>query len=163
MANLGVGRTFQVPRVFNELSVRENMLVPTIPRPMTSKEAEGRSNELLELVGLLPLLDRPAVELSGGQKKLLEFARVLMTDPGLILLDEPFAGVAPSLAERLVEVALRLNQQDGRSFFLISHDIPCITRLCHTVFALAAGKLIARGSPDKVRCQPEVIEAYLGH
>jgi branched-chain amino acid transport system ATP-binding protein len=163
IAKLGLGRTFQVPRVFNEMSLIDNLLVPTIPRRLPRRAAAARALELLELAGLAELRHQVAVEISGGQKKLLEFMRTLMADPDLILLDEPFGGINPALADRLTEIVLQLNREQDKTFLLISHEMPSVMRLCEVVTVLAAGASIARGKPSEVRADPAVIEAYLGH
>jgi ABC-type branched-subunit amino acid transport system ATPase component len=163
IAKLGLGRTFQVPRVFNEMSLLDNMLVPTIPQRLPRRTAEQRALELLELAGLAELRGQVAIEISGGQKKLLEFMRTMMFDPDMILLDEPFGGINPALVDRLTGIVLRLNREQGKTFLLISHEMPSVMRLCEVVTVLAAGATIARGRPAEVRADPAVIEAYLGH
>jgi branched-chain amino acid transport system ATP-binding protein len=149
--------------VFNEISLLDNLLVPTIPRRLGRRAAEARALELLELAGLAELRHQVAIEISGGQKKLLEFMRTMMAEPELVLLDEPFGGINPALADRLTEIVLELNREQGKTFLLISHEMPSVMRLCSSVTVLAAGATIARGRPAEVRHDPAVMEAYLGH
>ena len=163
IASMGIGRTFQVARVFNELTLMENMMVPLVPKRVSKAEGEKRASALLEMAGLIPMRDQLAVEISGGQKKLLEFMRTMMADPEVILLDEPFAGVNPGLIERLIEITFELNRTREKTFLLISHDIPSVMKLCKNLTVLSAGTTIAEGESEKVRHDPAVIDAYLGH
>ena len=163
IAAMGIGRTFQVARVFNEMTLLENMMVPLIPKRILKKKGEKKALELLEMAGLSHLKDQLGVEISGGQKKLLEFMRTMMADPEVILLDEPFAGVNPGLIERLIDVTFELNRIREKTFLLISHDIPSVMKLCKNLTVLSAGATIAAGEADQVRHDPAVIDAYLGH
>jgi branched-chain amino acid transport system ATP-binding protein len=162
IAAAGIGRTFQVARVFNEMTLLENMLVPSIRTSWTRAAAREKAHELLAMARLEHLANQPAIEISGGQKKLLEFVRTMMNDPELILLDEPFNGISPALIEVLIDLVKSLNEQ-GKSFLLISHEMPHVGELCETVWVLSAGSNIAHGTPEEVRAHPAVIEAYLGH
>ena len=161
VARAGIGRTFQVARVFNEMTVLNNMLVPSVIMTMSRSDAVRRAEALLELATLERVKNNPAIEISGGQKKLLEFVRTMMTDPDLILLDEPFNGINPALIDVLIGMVGQLNDR-GKTFLLISHEMPHVSELCNTVSVLAAGTNIARGTPEEVRANPDVIAAYLG-
>ena len=161
VARAGIGRTFQVARAFNEMSVLNNMLVPSVIMTMSRSDAVRRAEALLELATLERVKNNPAIEISGGQKKLLEFVRTMMTDPDLILLDEPFNGINPALIDVLIGMVGQLNDR-GKTFLLISHEMPHVSELCNTVSVLAAGTNIARGTPEEVRANPDVIAAYLG-
>jgi branched-chain amino acid transport system ATP-binding protein len=163
IAHMGIGRTFQVPRVFNEMTLMDNMMVPIIPRRISKREGEKKALGLLEMADLTHLRDQLGVEISGGQKKLLEFMRTMMADPEVVLMDEPFAGVNPALIERLIEITFELNKTRSKTFLLISHDIPSVMKLCKNLTVLSAGKTIAEGESEKVRHDPSVIDAYLGH
>ena len=176
IARLGVARTFQIPRPLARLTVLENLLLygkdqrgeqlrGLVARRAAIAAQEGalrsRALEILALTDLVALRDAPAGTLSGGQKKLLELARVLMADPALILLDEPGAGVNPTLMRSLVS-AIRGLHARGMTFLLIEHDMDLITELCDPVIVLAQGRRLAEGPFAEVRRDPRVLEAYLG-
>jgi len=172
----GLGRTFQIPRPLRSLTVLENlMLVPAaqsgerfwntwIRRGRIRHEEaihREKARELADFVGLSRLVGEPAGVLSGGQQKLLELARVLMVDPSIILLDEPAAGVNPVLLETLVERIVALHRR-GVTFLLIEHNMDLVMQLCDPVVVMAQGRLVMEGSPQAVRADPRVIDAYLG-
>jgi branched-chain amino acid transport system ATP-binding protein len=161
IAHRGIGRTFQVPRVFRKMSLVDNLLVPVLDRDQPDRELVGRAEAMLEQMRLIELRHNYAEELSGGQQKLLEMARMLMPEPGVVMLDEPFAGVHPSLCRFMIE---RIEQMaaSGKTVLLISHDLTSIYRLSHRVVALNQGKVIAEGGVADIRGNPAVIEAYLG-
>jgi branched-chain amino acid transport system ATP-binding protein len=173
----GVMRTFQIPRELKSMTVVENlMLVPAgqagerIWNPWFLPLRVGRQEEanfakaqvVLEFMELAHLRDEYAASLSGGQKKLLELARTLMGDPRLILLDEPGAGVNRVLMKKLVADIERLRREMGITFFVIEHDMDLITQLCDTVIVMSEGKTLAEGTPEQVKRDEHVLEAYLG-
>jgi len=160
IARKGVGRMFQVTKVFSKLSVLENMLVAVVDRKTVNPVK--RAHELLEYVGLINLKDEKAENLSGGQQRLLEFARILMPDPELFLLDEPFAGVHPLMKEKIMNSVTEIHDRDRKTFIVISHDTVSMMSLCTEIAVLNYGELIARGTPEEIRCNEEVIESYLG-
>lgn len=172
----GLGRTFQIPRPFPAMTVLENVLTAArlqsgerlfanfLPgRQIANEERQNaeKAMALLEFVTLAKLANAPARELSGGQRKLLELARVLMADPEIILLDEPAAGVNPALIEVIIERITEINRR-GVTFLIIEHNIGLVARLCGEVFVMAQGRLIAQGPPADVVRDGGVIEAYLG-
>jgi ABC-type branched-subunit amino acid transport system ATPase component len=154
----GIGRTFQVIRVFPELTALENLLVVTRGR---LDEAQARARDLLRFVRLEPLQDEYAGNLSYGQQKLVEFARMLMRDPALVLLDEPAAGVNRTLLNDLLD-AVRLLRDRGKTVLLVEHDMKVVMGLCETVFVLDHGEKIAEGPPGAIQADERVIEAYFG-
>jgi neutral amino acid transport system ATP-binding protein len=172
----GCVRTFQVARVLSRLSVLENMLLATpqqtgenliqlwLQRQKVREEeraSKERAMEILESVGLAAKAYDYAGALSGGQRKLLEIARALMTDPKLILLDEPAAGVNPTLIGQICEHILNWNRQ-GITFLIIEHNMDLVMSLCHHVWVLAEGTNLADGTPEEIQKNSEVLEAYLG-
>jgi ABC-type branched-subunit amino acid transport system ATPase component len=158
VARRGIGRTFQVIRVFPELTALENLLVVTRG---DRREAERRALELLGFVNLQRLKDEYAGNLSYGQQKLVEFTRMLIQDPSLILLDEPAAGVNRTLLNDLLEAVRRL-RDEGRTVLLVEHDMKVVMGLCETVFVLDHGEKIAEGPPGVIQGDEKVIEAYFG-
>jgi ABC-type branched-subunit amino acid transport system ATPase component len=176
VASIGLVRTFQIVREVGGLTVFENMLL-SAPRQSgervagalfahrTVKEQEReiaiKARSILERLGLWPLADQSAAALSGGQKKLLELARVLLLDPKLILLDEPAAGVAPPLLKTIIAIIRELNDE-GISFGIVEHDMHLISEVCHDVHVLAEGRALVSGSFTEVTSDKRVIDAYLG-
>lgn len=161
LAKLGISRTFQVPRVFRRMSVWDNMLAPTVAVKEDYSVQKKRIDELLHFVGLAGKREQYAHELSGGQQKLLEFARALVTDPALILMDEPFAGVNPGIKAQLIDLIKEMNGR-GKTFILVSHDMRSVSDLCPQVTVLNFGLKLTEGPTDKVFSDERVIEAYLG-
>ena len=156
--HLGLGRTFQVIRVFPELTALENLLVVTMGE---YRRARARAEELLRFVQLESLAGEYAGNLSYGQQRLVEFVRVLMTDPNLILLDEPAAGVNRTLLNELLD-AVRALRDRGKTIFLVEHDMKVVMDLCETVFVLDHGGKLAEGPPAAIQTDERVIEAYFG-
>lgn len=176
VAHRGLARTFQITRVFSRMSVLDNLRFAAprqagesllrglfAPRAVARREAEitERAHELIKYFKLERLTNEYAGALSGGQRKLLEMARALMTDPDMILLDEPMAGVNPALKEQLLDYILDLRNK-GLTFLVVEHDIDMIMRISDRIFVMANGELIASGTPDVVRNNQRVIDAYLG-
>jgi branched-chain amino acid transport system ATP-binding protein len=161
IAHAGVGRTFQIPRVFRKMSLIDNLLVPVLDRVETDRSLIERAEAMLEQMRLIELRHNFAEELSGGQQKLLEMARMLMPEPKVVMLDEPFAGVHPTLCRFMIE-QIEAIAAGGKTVLLISHDLTSIYRLSHRVAALNQGRVIAEGSVDEIRGNPAVVEAYLG-
>jgi len=159
ICQLGIGRTFQITRVFPQLTALENLLV--VARKGKDGDDHGRALGLLDFVGLRGLKDEYAGNLSFGQQRLVEFVRVLMLDPELILLDEPAAGVNRTLLNQLLDRIMEL-QGMGKTFLIVEHDMNVIMGLCQKVFVLDHGEKIAEGEPREIQANEQVIEAYFG-
>jgi branched-chain amino acid transport system ATP-binding protein len=158
----GLGRTFQVTRVFRRMKVLQNLVVPALALSRGHHgEVEKRAHEVMDFLTIRHLAEENAQNLSGGQQKLLELGRVLMLDPDVIFLDEPFAGVHPELSRQIHDHIKEIHQS-GKAFVIVSHDMDTIFGLSHRVIVMNEGRKIADGDPDAVRTNDAVIDAYLG-
>ena len=163
LAALGLSRTFQSARVFSTLSVLQNLFIPLLHQSaLDRRSASPRANELLVLVGLEKQATATASELSGGQQRLLEFARALVTRPRLILMDEPFAGVHPEIKGLLIRCIRETVQREGASFLIVSHEVPDLVAMSDVMVCLVEGKVAAMGQPGEVIRDERVVEGYLG-
>jgi len=168
LTRLGIGRTFQVTRALDDMTVIENMVVGstaenlrgTFGSRMLDSETE-RALDLLEFVGIEKYAYSKAELLSYGQRKLLEFSAVLMSNPRLVMLDEPAGGVNPALLERMVDRIRRLNA-DGLTFFIVEHNMDLVMDLSDSVIVMAHGEVLTHGTPAEVQSDGRVLDAYLG-
>jgi ABC-type branched-subunit amino acid transport system ATPase component len=175
IARAGLVRTFQTPRALARMTVLENVALAA-PRNdgerlgrgyapharRRERSARTRAIELLALVRLDGHADALAGTLSGGQRKLLDLVRALMVEPRMLLLDEPMAGVSPSLRVELLEHILALRERDGVTLLIVEHDLDFVMRASDHVIVMNNGRVIAQGSPDEVRVDERVVDAYLG-
>ena len=164
----GVARTFQISKVFGHMTVLENVLLPALAaldrgsrRPMS--EIRDRGRQLLDFVTLDRMRHDQARELSGGQSMLVQIARAFMVQPlHLVLMDEPFAGVHPTIRDIIMEAIIRMNRDASVTFLIVSHEMAELRRLCQQVTVMDDGRRIAEGTLDEVANDPVVLEAYLG-
>lgn len=177
IASMRIVRTFQLTRTLEAMTVLDNMMLAgpgqrgesLLGVVLTPLRVRGRERELrlraletLETFDLAKLANAYAGTLSGGQRKLLELGRALMTDPRLVLLDEPMAGINPTLGARLMEHIQRLRREQGMTFLYVEHDMEVVMNHSDRVVVMAEGRVIAAGEPHAVRSDPTVIDAYLG-
>ena len=161
LARRGLLRMFQMTRVFARASAFDNLVTAGLARGLAEGEAEARARSLLEELTLAPVQYLDAGQLSGGQRKLLEFGMCFIAPPRLALLDEPFAAVHPVMRETMARF-IRARNAQGHTFVLVSHDMPIVVELCHRAACMNAGRLIAAGPTREVLRDTAVIEAYLG-
>ncbi len=177
MFHRGIVRTFQIPHEFSKMTVLENLMVVPPgqpgehifnnwikPKAVKAREEEVRekAENALEFLSISHLRDERAGNLSGGQKKLLELGRTMMTDAKLVLLDEPGAGVNPTLVLKIIDMISQLKAERGYTFCIIEHDMDLIASLCDPVIVLAEGTVLTEGTMSEVRSNAEVLDAYLG-
>ena len=170
IARLGLLRTFQQTRIYGAMNGVENMLISLPHRKMSlmdalktnTREDYEKADRLLEFVGLYEKRFLKSGDLSFGQQKLLEFAMALMNEPTCLLLDEPTAGINPTLINGLIDRLKRANEEFGITLFVIEHNMRVIMNLAESIYCLAHGQLLARGTPDEIQSDQRVIDAYLG-
>lgn len=156
IARKGIGRTFQITRIFPKMTLLENLILPA-----RSPDPVPRALELLDLVGLASYKEEYASDLSFGQQRLLSLAQVLMLDPVLILLDEPAAGINPTMQNKMIDLIHRLNAA-GKTFVIVEHDMDLVMNHCQRIIVLSVGRKIAEGTPQEIRRNEAVLAAYFG-
>ena len=170
IARLGLLRTFQQTRIYGAMNCVENMLISMPHRKMSlwdalktnTAEDYERADQLLEFVGLYEKRKLMSGDLSFGQQKLLEFAMALMNEPTCLLLDEPTAGINPTLINGLIDRLKRANEEFGITLFVIEHNMRVIMNLAESIYCLAHGQMLAQGTPEEIQNNQDVIDAYLG-
>jgi branched-chain amino acid transport system ATP-binding protein len=165
IARCGLVRSFQVARLFGNMSVRENLLLPYLVQPDANggNAARERALRLLAMIRLAPLADAPAKTLSGGQRALLQIAAGFMT-PGLkcYVLDEPFAGINTTIKDSIIELIEQENSAERTTFIIVSHEMAIVRRLCRRVSVMVEGRIAAEGTLAEVAARGDVLAAYLG-
>ena len=161
LARQGLLRMFQATRVFPRITALDNLITAGLARGISERESVARADALIEELTLTPVKYLDAGQLSGGQRKLLEFGMCFIEPPRVALLDEPFAAVHPVMRETMARF-IRSRNERGHTFLLVSHDMPIVVELCHRAVCMNAGRLIAEGPTREVLSHPAVIEAYLG-
>lgn len=159
IARAGLARTFQIPSLFDNISVRDNLLAAAVEGNW--KRAAQRADEVMEMLDIGHVEDNLASELSGGQQKLLEFGRVCMREPKVILLDEVMAGVHPNIRRIILDAIRRVRETDV-TFLLIEHDMEIVREICDRIIVMDSGKDVVEGSFDEIANNVEVQRAYLG-
>ena len=162
IARKGVGRTFQITRIFKGMSVWDNLLL--VPRTAEHRgiDATARAREILETIGLSRQAQRRAGTLAYGQQKLLEFARAHMCCPRLVLMDEVFAGLNPDEIDRQIALIRKLRDTTSVTFLVVDHAVSVVLKLCEDIIVMDQGKILARGDPRQIENNEKVVEAYLG-
>jgi amino acid/amide ABC transporter ATP-binding protein 1, HAAT family (TC 3.A.1.4.-) len=170
IARAGLGRMFQETRIFGNMTVRKNLLLAAqeggtgvrnlLRRP--DDDLVARTDELLDRVDLQGLADTRAGRLSFGQQKLIEFAMELMSEPELLLMDEPAGGINPSMLENLIDYIRTANEREEATIFLVEHDMDFVMEIAERIYVLAHGERIAEGTPEEIQNDQRVLDAYLG-
>ena len=172
LSRLGVGRTFQSLQVFGKMSVRDNLIVAAqehrgsmLGRLFSTSDADlaAKADALIAQFRIAHVAHQRAGELSYGQQKLVDIAMAFMSEPSLVLLDEPCAGVNPSLVGGISALLKKLNQERQGSFVVIEHNMDFVMGLCHRIMVMVEGQVLAIGTPDEIRANKQVLDAYLGN
>lgn len=170
IAKLGLLRTFQQTRIYGKLNCVQNLLISCKPEKENintmfskiPKNLNDKAEKILEFVGLYQKRNLRAGDLSFGQQKLLELAMALMNEPKMLLLDEPTAGINPTLINGIIDRLIRINKEFGITLLVIEHNMKVVMQLAQKVFCIAHGQLLAEGNPDQIKNDKRVIDAYLG-